>query len=125
MAERINTITYGGDITVATATIASGASQSDVIDTQGHTSFMLLMPSAWTTAHITFLVSDSPTGTFLKAMSQNGTELDISVAAGGAYALETASPQLCIARYIKLRSGTASSPVNQAAERTIKVIMRG
>lgn len=125
MAERINTVTYGGDITVATATIASGASQSDVVDTQGHTSFMLLMPAAWTTAHITFLASDSPSGTFLKVMKQDGTELDVNVAASGAYALETLSPQLCIARYIKLRSGTASVPVNQGAERTIKVLMRG
>jgi len=83
------------------------------------------MPAAWTSAVITFLASDSPNGTFSKVMSQNGTELSVTVAANGAYALETLSPQLGIARYIKLRSGTAGSPVNQSAERTIKVLMRG
>lgn len=125
MAERVNSVEYGADIEVVSAVIASGASQSGLIDTQGKTSFMIIMPSAWTAAVVTFLVSDAPNGTFVKAMKQDGTELSVTVAASGAYALETLSPQLGIARYIKLRSGTAALPVNQAAERTIKFVMRG
>lgn len=110
-----------------TVTIAAGASQSDMITVDGQINgFAIEMPTAWTAAGITFLGSHSPTGTFYKIVGDTGTELSISATANQVVAVDTATKVQALRafKYIKIRSGTADSPVNQSAERTLYLITK-
>jgi hypothetical protein len=107
------------------ATIANGASQSDILDLGGYTMAGIATPSAWTTAAITFLVAQRPTDTFLPLYTEGGTEVSVTVAVSRGIGL-TALPAEALAawRYVRLRSGTAATPVNQGAARTIIVALK-
>lgn len=124
MAERVNAVAYGSDITSTTATIAKNGTLSGVVNLNGYNKFTIIMPSAWTTASITFQACDTPSGTFVNLLAETGGEVTVSVAANGVYPLTTSSASLSYLPYIKIRSGTAASPVQQTAERVIKIIMK-
>lgn len=107
-----------------TVTIASGQSLSGATtDNSGYRLIALQMPAAWTTAAINFQGSvDGVTyGIWYTAYNSSA----ISVPSGGAVAdnyvqvdwADTHAPP-----YLKVRSGTAASPVNQAADRTITLV---
>lgn len=105
-------------------TILSGASQSDVIDCQMFVPVALLMPASWTAATITFLAAfddEEDGGTFRPVYDADGTELAVTVAASRHVVL--APDALRSARWLKLRSGTSGSPVNQGADRVIGVAL--
>jgi len=115
---------------VLTATIASAAAVSDEIDLGGATMLSLVWPSAWTAADLTFLVSDVSGGTFTALYDDGGTEVKIASASlptAEARTITNASilTKVGQARFIKLRSGVAATPVNQGAERSIKIICKG
>lgn len=103
-----------------TATIANGASLSDVVDC-GATSraFRLVMPAAWTAAGLT--VQSSADGiTFSNLYTTAGAEYTITTDASRDVILPLAD--FIGIRYFRLRSGTAGAPVNQGASRAIGVI---
>lgn len=107
-----------------TATIANGASVSDALDLANTSLLGIIMPAAWTTAALTVEVSaDNSTWTGL-AYDQDGSQCNsiASPVAGSAYALNALG--LLPYRYIRLRSGTTATPVNQGAARSITVITR-
>lgn len=107
-----------------TAAIAAGASVSDTLDLTTTALLGLIMPAAWTAAALTVEVSaDGTTFTGL-AYNDAATQCNsiASPVAGSAYALNLSG--LLPYRYVRLRSGTTASPVNQAAERSITVITR-
>jgi len=124
MAERVNAVQYGSDITSTTATIAKGASVSGAIALNGYNKFTIIMPAAWDAAHITFQASDAVAGTYVNLLTEAGSEVDIAVAASGVYPLTTSSAALSYLPYIKIRSGTAAVPVAQTAARTITIVMK-
>lgn len=103
-------------------TIAAGASLSGAIEIgERATALMLVMPDQWTAAGLT--VQTSPDGvTYQNLYDRNGTEVAIVTAASRNVALDTWT--FGGARYIKLRSGTAGTPVNQAGARSIQVVCR-
>ena len=106
-----------------TATILSGASTTEEIDLEGHQLAAIQMPSAWTAAGISYLAATESGGTF-QAVYNNGIEVTATVAASTcAVAADNA---LCLAplRFIKIRSGTAGTPVNQTADRTLTLILK-
>ncbi len=108
-------------LSTQTWTIASGASLSTAIDLANDGIIRLLMPAAWTAASITLNVS--PDGiTYYDLYDRSGIEYAITVAASRAVILSPAD--FAGFRYVKLRSGTASAPVNQAAARSILGITR-
>lgn len=107
-----------------TATIASGASESSVIDMTMLQISAILMPSAWTTANLTVLVSDSPTGTFVPLYDDEGNEVTLTAAASRMIAVNKYALPMASQTYIKLRSGTAATPVNQAADRALTIVGR-
>jgi hypothetical protein len=112
---------------IAVATIANGASQSDAVDLSSNTVAGLLMPAAWTTAALTFLVCDTEGGTYQPLYNDSGTEVAVAsagVVADRAIALAAIKDAIAPWRWLKLRSGTAASPVNQGAARTIKIILK-
>ena len=109
---------------VRTATIASGASLSDEIDLGNWRHIGLVMPGTWTTASITFAVSNKSGGTFVPLYDDGGIEVTVSASQGTAVGLSLAALALAPWRYVKIRSGTSASAVNQAGDRTIEVVLK-
>ena len=112
---------------VVAVTIESGQSLSSVARlrsenlTQLCTPTAILMPSAWTTAGLTFQVSVDGT-TFFNLYDDSGAEVSVSTAANRAVYIPAA--YFWGMRFLKVRSGTAAAPVNQGAARTLQVVCR-
>jgi hypothetical protein len=103
-------------------TIASGASLSGSTYLGNGKLVSIQMPSAWTTAVITIQGSYDGVN-FYELYNDGGTEYSISAAAGQIIQLESI-PNLEGVLYLKLRSGTAASPVNQSVAATITLGIR-
>lgn len=104
-------------VTVGRAVIASGASLSGVIDCLERVVMAIQMPADWTTANLTFQASNDLAGTY-QDVYREGTEVNIA-AADDRYIVFDPPTKLAGLRYIKVRSGTSASPVNQGAARTL------
>jgi hypothetical protein len=107
--------------TVTTATIANGASLSAAADLGQKTLVGIEMPAGWTAANLTFQVSDDNV-TYNDIYDNAGIELTM-IAAASRYIIATPANWIGV-RYVKVRSGTAGSPVNQGAARDIKLISK-
>ena len=102
---------------IATATVTTSTDGlSDVIDLGGHCLVSVQMSTAWTAASLTFRGSArSSAGMF--DVYYDGTELSYTTTASRRM---TFSPEdLAGVRFVQLRSGTAATPVAQAAPRTV------
>lgn len=102
-----------------TATIASGESLSGEIRLpEGFFLTGVQTPSAWTTtaSGCTFQVSVDGT-TYTDAYDETGTEITFQAAASRWIRL----PELGALRFVKIRSGTSGTPVNQAGARTLNL----
>lgn len=110
-----------------TANIAAGASLSNAIQLEGMVILGIQMPAAWTAAAMTFQGSADGT-TFGDVYDDGGTEVSIAAttAAVAARFLVNASvlEKLAAVRFLKIRSGTTGSPVNQVAAAAIIVCMK-
>lgn len=98
-------------------TIANGASLSGVADLTGFMLAGIQMPAAWTAASLTFQVSIDGT-TYTDMYATDGTEVTVTGAAASRF-LAFVPSDFAGARYLKVRSGTTGSPVNQGAARTL------
>jgi hypothetical protein len=98
--------------------IAANASLSEAIDVTGLVCLTLEMPAAWTAAAITFAGSLDGEN-FFPVYDTNGDEVSITVAASRVIPLDLT--RFHGLRQLKVRSGTAGVPVNQAADRVIKI----
>ena len=103
-------------------TITSGTSLSPGIPVSRANVIAFIMPSAWTTAALTFQGSIDGDN-FFNLFDQSGNEITVPTDAnryiGGLDALGFGA-----FNYFRIRSGTSSTPVNQAADRSIRVVMR-
>jgi hypothetical protein len=106
--------------TTTTATIASGASLSGIIDLGTNDLIGIIFPATWTTASITFQFSIDGTN-FYDAYSSTA-ELS-STAASASRMISINAVTYDMGRYIKIRSGTSATPVNQAADRILTLIL--
>ena len=106
------------------ATIANGASISGEIDLGDKVFAGLIMPAEWTAAVITILVASESGGTFYSLYNDAGTEISLTVAAGTAIGIADVALALAPWRFVKLRSGTAASPVAQEADRVINLVLK-
>ena len=105
------------------ATIAlSGNLSAAVRLPNGHGLVGLLMPAAWTAADITVQVS-LDNATFYNLYTPDAGEVTILVSAA-ATAIYLLPAEWILANYIKVRSGTAASPVAQAAARSITLVTK-
>lgn len=108
------------------AVIASGASLTGTVDLDAgrRTLIGIQMPAAWTAASLTFAVSHN--GTTFVPLYWNGGEYTILAAGGAAASLGVSLEPSAFAGwpFVRVRSGTAASAVNQAAERTLVVLTR-
>jgi hypothetical protein len=101
--------------------IANGASLSDAVNLAGFRAVGIQMPSAWTAANLTFQASFDGT-TYVDLYDDAGNEQTATAAASRFMFLTPA--EWAGIRYLKIRSGTTSVPVNQGAARTIQLITR-
>lgn len=106
-------------------TITAGASQSTVIDKSHYKNMLIIMPAAWSAANITFLVSDNPTTGFVMLVDDAGTEVALTTVTISTAITMTSTDKEALesAMFIKLRSGTNATPVNQTAGAEITVIL--
>lgn len=100
---------------IATATILSGASLSDAVPLMGRNITGILVPSSWTAADITMSVSLD--GSVYADLYDSAGEVVLTAAASVFIGLNIA--QIMGFNYVKLRSGTSGTPVNQGADRSI------
>lgn len=112
-----------GLIQVPTGTITNGTSLSAAIYCGGqYFPCTILMPAAWTAASITFQISYD-NSTFYNLYKEDGTEYALtSPAASTAIALTPG--YFAGANYLKIRSGTSGTPVNQGADRIMTVLVK-
>ncbi len=111
----------GAQIATATATIASGTSLSSATDLGTGRLVGIIIPAAWTTAAITF--QGSADGVTYFDLYDDAIERTIasgSVVASRFIALPIAD--WLMVRAVKIRSGSAASPVNQPADRIVTLV---
>lgn len=104
--------------TTILATISASGNITPEIDL-GHSGVLqgIIIPTSWTSAGITFQVSDSHKkdgDTFIDSYDETGVE--ISISAGSSRHISLLPDQFAGARFLKIRSGTSSTPVTQVAE---------
>lgn len=99
--------------------------QSSVLTKTRYKDMLIIMPSSWEAADITFLVSNSATGTFQKLVfADDEGEVTIKASASEVIALNgEIKDALEACPYVKLRSGTSGTPVDQKTDKTITVIL--
>ena len=108
-------------------TIASGANITDALNVGNGRLVGIAMPAAWDTAAITFQAS-ADGSTYYDLYDSDGSEVTISSSAAAAsrYLAFTSAmlPVFAGLRYLKIRSGTSATPVNQTADRILTLVKR-
>jgi hypothetical protein len=109
--------------TAKSLTIASGAAVTEAFDMSTHAGGIVFMPAAWTAANIGFQVSDTETGTFYPLYDDAGAIVEIgSPAVDNGYSIPA---EVFGAAWVKLWSQDGSAnDTNQAAARTVKVVLK-
>lgn len=117
---------------IAGPVIAAGESLSAAVDCSAGAILRLTMPQAWTAANLTFQISADGV-TYADAYTVDGREALIPVVAGSTIVVATAEnlpgtrslpPDLRGATWLKLRSGPASHPVPQMAQRIFQITLQ-
>lgn len=108
-------------ITTATATISNGTALSASVDLSAGRLGRIVIPAAWTTANITFQTSSDGTN-FSNLYDSVGNEYTVTVAGPSTAIIIPLSDFLSV-RYLKIRSGTSGTPINQAADRSLTLVL--
>lgn len=109
----------GADIATVTTTIAAASSLSPAIDLTTKRLAGIIIPASWTTANLTLQASADGTNWF-NVYDALGTEYTITAAAS--LAIIVPLTDMIGFRYLKIRSGTSGTPVNQTDARTLTLI---
>ena len=83
----------------------------------------IIMPGTWTAANLTFAVCEQVNGTFLPLHDDAGAEISVTAAASRAIGMDAVAMELSGMPFVKIRSGTLATPVDQAASRDLYVVM--
>lgn len=125
-----NMTVRSGSPQILTATIANGASLSDAQMIDGKL-VGIGIPVAWTAAALTFQGStDGVTFVDVWDAGLTATAVERTVASGNVPTAATRFLALAASdwagiNYLKVRSGTASVPVNQGAQRLLTLVLAG
>ena len=119
---------------VKSVTIANGASLSPSVvlragtDDKGYDLptgcrlFGIVMPAAWTAANLTFQVSHDGVTTWNNLYDANGNEVTITASTSRYIALDPVV--FAGVQFLKVRSGTSGTAVNQGQEVILQLILR-
>lgn len=113
----------GALTSTASATIANGAALSGAVCLGEKALVALQMSASWTAADVTFQVSDDGGTTWAELLDDTGTAISITLPTAG-NRLVLASGLFASVSFLKVRSGTSGSPVNQGGARTLTLITR-
>jgi len=102
--------------------IASGASLTNTINLAGLRLFAIAIPDGWTAADLTFQMSLDAGETWINLYDQNGVE--VTVVANGSTYVSLDPVTFSPIQYLRVRSGSSTTPVAQTAERSLKLILR-
>ena len=106
--------------------IHAGRAISEARDVGGFDPVALQLPNPAMTANVTFLAAEKFNGTYLPVYGPTGVETKVTT--GTTAKIITLTPttigDLDGLRYLKLRSGTEASPVNQTGDRIIQMLVR-
>ena len=106
------------------ATIAAGESLSNAIDCGTDFAVGILMPTDWTAAHVSVLISIDGINFFdlfhLRANTTSPIEFKFNVVSNAVLAIDPNA--MLMARFIKLRSGERDKPIPQEAARAFTII---
>lgn len=119
--------TIDSKINIKTVTIAAGATGlSAVVDLEGFDSIAVETDAAFVTAVLTFQAAPYRDGTFKNVYDNTGTEVvTASITASTIHSLDTIFLALRPFRFIKIRSGTAASAVDQTSGTTLTLHLKG
>jgi hypothetical protein len=108
-------------------TVTMATNLSIVIDKSHYENMLIIMPATWTAADITFVVLGTKTGTFKKlTYAVSGNEVTVKAVAGVVIALDGIAKEAIEAcPFVKIRSGTAETPVTQDSPRTFTIVLSG
>lgn len=104
-----------------TVTIANGASLSGAVSLAGLLLVGIVMPASWTAADLTFQASRDGS-TYNNVYDEGGLEVTVDAAVSRHIVIDPARFAGC--EYLKVRSGTSGVAVNQAAARSLVLIVR-
>ena len=104
------------------ATIAASGSLSGEADLYPGILVGVWMPAVWTAASITFQTLSPDGSTWLELYTYPGAEVTLTVAAGQFIAVDPTQWKGITA--VKVRSGTAASPVAQSAQAIVNLVTR-
>lgn len=112
--------------TLLPAVIAAGQSLSPKVDVGGFGVLVgIQVPANWTTAGISFHCSADGGVTFGELLDATSGNLTIASLAGGAIRNVALDPaRFRGIRSIKVRSGTVGTPVTQANQVTVQLVLR-
>ncbi len=102
-------------------TISAGSALSAAVQLGDRHAVGIEMPGAWTAANLTFQAS-ADGSTYRDLYDDSNNEYAVNADADRYLILNPAD--FAGIRFLKIRSGTSSSPVNQSAQRTLKLVMR-
>lgn len=108
----------------ASAVIASGQSLSGAVSIPMNSQpARIQIPAAWTTANLTFFVSNDSSATYQELYDGQGNEYTVVVTAANTTILLDPAVFAGIQNF-KIQSGTTGTPVTQGGSRTLNIITR-
>ena len=106
---------------MASVVIKANESLSNAIILGDSKIISIAMPSSWTSANLTFQGAYDLDETFFDIYDSAGNELAV---VADTDRIITDVPELAVIKYLKIRSGTSSSPVVQGGDRIIKLLSK-
>jgi hypothetical protein len=94
------------------------------IDTEGYLLQAIYMPADWTAGDLTFQAATTLDGTYYNVYDDADAEVKVEVAEDRVVVLGTITKNFAGIKFLKLRSGTSGSPVQQGAIRTLTLAFR-
>lgn len=125
-------MSYGRTRNAVPVTIASGQEFSTAAGAGGTRLVGIIMPAAWTAADLSLQAAigqsatNPPVITWGEVVDEAGTPLVLAAGPGASEYVALADTEALLGLgQIRIRSGTAAVPVNQAADRVVTLIFVG
>lgn len=118
-------------ISVIGVQIPANQALSGMVDLGANNLFAIEMPEAWSGTTLTFQSKAERSATAAESTEDwddvyddAGTEVSVTVAAGRIVTIDAAALKLAPLRFLRIRSGTSASPVNQNPTRELRLIVK-
>lgn len=102
--------------------IAAGAALSAAVNFRYAWAEGILLPAGFEGASLSFQFGETPLGTFFDVYDEAGFEVMVVAGAGRFVGFDTCSAELRGIQFMKVRAGSAASPILQAADRTLLLV---